>query len=641
MLSRLFHRILDAGRHALLAAIGACAPAFAGLPPWPDAPFSYFAENTPLERVLGDFAAGFSLTLSVQPGVGGMVNGRFTTPNPTDFISRLGGVYGFSWFTHAGTLHVGKASDIVTRSIPLPASSISQMRHALTDLGVLEPRFGWGELADQGIVLVSGPPSYVNLVEATVRQLPAGASAQQVMVFRLRHASAEDRTIQYRDRTLVQPGLATVLRELISGRPTPASATAAPAPEASALGQLAPRGLGAPLGGATEGSGVGGSGGPAGAASPRPGGSTHSASRGAQESRGRQAASIQSDPRLNALIIQDVPERMPMYQQLIAQLDVPTALIEIEAMIIDINSDKAKELGINWSARVGNVTVGFGQVSANPGAGTLSVVNGRGNINSSTLAVDAGNYLISQIRVLETDGNARIQSRPSVLTTDNTGALLDLSETFYIRVQGERVANVSPVTAGTTLKVTPRLIEGADPSIQLTIDIEDGQIQDRQVDSLPTVRRSTVSTQAIVRQDETLLIAGHASDQNIDTNQRVPVLGEIPVLGVLFSNKQKVMQKRERLFMIKPKLVSLPGHELSQAPLPAPIAAVPTATAPVASVPRPSLVAATPQAARPVTAGAPQAPVAGPPVQGAVSAPFAPPPVAPAASLGSLKRPSW
>ncbi len=640
MLSRLFHRVLASLRKAVLAVMAACMPVFAGLPPWPDAPYSYFADNTPLERVLGDFAAGFSLTLAMQPGLGGTVNGRFTTPNPTDFIGRLGGVYGFSWFTHAGTLHVGKASDIVTRSIPLPASSIAQMRHALTDLGVLEPRFGWGELADQGIVLVSGPPSYVNLVEATVRQLPAGASAQQVMVFRLRHASAEDRTIQYRDRTLVQPGLATVLRELISGRTSPTSAVAAPSPESSSLGQLAPRGLGAPLGSGSEGSGAaGGSSGQAGPTSPRPGGSSSSASRGMQDSRARQAASIQSDPRLNALIIQDVPERMPMYQQLIAQLDVPTALIEIEAMIIDINSDKAKELGINWSARVGNMAVGFGQVSSNPGAGTLSVVNGRGNINSSTLAVDAGNYLISQIRILETDGNARIQSRPSVLTTDNTGALLDMSETFYIRVQGERVANVSPVTAGTTLKVTPRLIEGADPSIQLTIDIEDGQIQDRQVDSLPTVRRSTVSTQAIVRQDETLLIAGHATDQNIDTNQRVPVLGEIPVVGVLFSNKQKVMQKRERLFMIKPKLVSMPGHELSQAPLPAPIAAVPTAT--VAAAPRASVPAAAPQVQAPVAAMAAPAPVAGPPVQGAVSAPFAPPPVVPVPSLGGLKKPSW
>jgi len=166
---------------------------------------------------------------------------------------------------------------------------------------------------------------------------------------------------------------------------------------------------------------------------------------------------------------------------------------------------------------------------------------------------------------LQTDGDANIQSRPSVLTTDNTGALLDLSETFYIRLQGERVASVTPVTAGTTLRVTPRVIDGLEQMVQLTIDIEDGQIQDRQIDTLPTVRRSSVSTQAIVRENETLLIAGHSSDQNIDSNQRIPVLGEIPGVGLLFSNKSRSVQKRERLFMIRPKIVSIPAPEVPAA----------------------------------------------------------------------------
>lgn len=192
------------------AALGAPAP-------WPDSPYSHFANNTPLETVLAEFASGFSLSLAMQPGLGGAsVNGRFTTRNPTEFISRLGGVYGFTWFTHAGTLHVSRASDMVTRSLPVPGSSQAQWRQALTDLGVLEPRFGWGELPDQGVVLVSGPPAYVGLVEATLRQLPASATAQQVLVFRLRHASAEDRLIQYRDRQVRQAGLATVLRNLVA-----------------------------------------------------------------------------------------------------------------------------------------------------------------------------------------------------------------------------------------------------------------------------------------------------------------------------------------------------------------------------------------------------------------------------------------
>ena len=87
---------------------------------------------------------------------------------------------------------------------------------ALLDLGVLEPRFGWGELPDQGVVMVAGPPRYVSLLEATLKQLPPGATAQQVMVFRLRHASAEDRVIMYRDQRIVQPGLAGLMDGSVS-----------------------------------------------------------------------------------------------------------------------------------------------------------------------------------------------------------------------------------------------------------------------------------------------------------------------------------------------------------------------------------------------------------------------------------------
>ena len=539
-------------------------PAGAGPVPWPDAPFSYFTEGTPLQSVLGEFASSFSLALSLQPGLTGTVSGRFTAKNPTEFISRLGGVYGFQWYTHAGTLHVSRASDSQMRTVPLPARGANaNLRQALTDLGIVEPRFGWGELPEQGVVMVSGPASYVGMIETTLRQMPAAVSAQQVTVFRLRHASAEDRVVTYRDRQMTQPGLATVLRQLVQGGragaggslggeiPGPSSAVTAAGTLASGSSGTA----GMPQGGESTGSGGqdgrAGSGVNAGAAGATPSSSV----RVGGDSRAR-VPSIQSDPRLNALIVQDLPERMPMYERLIAELDVPSALIEIEAMIIDVNTDRARELGINWSFRGGSLAAGFGVVGP-PAAGTISVIqaSGAASLVPGSIPGGASTYLLGQLRLLENQGDARIQSRPSVLTTDNIGALLDLSETFYIRVTGERVATVTQVTAGTTLKVTPRLVAGPEPSIQLTIDIEDGQIQDRQVDTLPTVRRSTVSTQAVVRQEETLLIAGYSSDQNIDAQQKVPWLGDLPGVGLLFSTRSRVVQKRERLFMIKPRLV--------------------------------------------------------------------------------------
>ena len=592
---------------ALLIGLGASAsrPAWAGPVPWTDAPYSYFAKNARLETVLAEFAGSFSLSLNMSPSVSGLVNGRFTTQNPTEFISKLAGVYGFVWYTHAGTLHISKSSDTLTRSLPAPGGGIANLRQALTDLGVLEPRFGWGELAEQKVVLVSGPPSYVNLIESTLSGLPLASNQQQVLVVRLKHASAEDRVILYRDREITTPGLARVLRELVASSGgasfgggnnsngnggnggtgiTNEAVSSIAAPLRSAPGSASDS-TGTLASAASGGNGNGNNSNRASQGNSNANRSnSNSSNNNNSANNNSRGPSIQSDTRLNAIIIQDIPERLPVYEKLIAQLDVPTALIEIEAMIIDINTERARELGISWSGRNGRTAFGFGALTQQPEAGTLSIVRGAAgtNVTSGSLLVDAGNYLVSQIRLLETNGDASIQSRPSVLTTDNIGALLDLSETFYVRLQGERVATVTPVTAGTTLRVTPRLIDGVDgPMVQLVVDIEDGQIQDRRIDNLPTVRRSAVSTQAIVQQNETLLIAGYTSDQNLQNNERVPGLGEIPVVGLLFSNKGRTVQKRERWFLIKPRVISLPGM--------APLAGVPPPTAAAAVTPLPLL----------------------------------------------------
>jgi type III secretion protein C len=95
---------------------------------------------------------------------------------------------------------------------------LTSLRKALTEMGVIEPRFGWGELPEQGVVLVSGPPQYVATIEQTLALLPRSPGGQQVAVYRLRHASVDDRRILYRDREITTPGLATVLRNLISGQ---------------------------------------------------------------------------------------------------------------------------------------------------------------------------------------------------------------------------------------------------------------------------------------------------------------------------------------------------------------------------------------------------------------------------------------
>lgn len=589
------------------------APSFAGPPPWQDSTFTFYAERKPLRTVLREFAAAFSLSVQMPDDLSGSVSGRFTTASPTEFIDRLGSTYGFVWFTHAGTLFVSRTQDMVVRSIAGGATGPgNKLKQVLTDLKVLDPRFGWGDLPDQGIVIVSGPPAYVQLVESTIKALPRTPGGQQVAVFRLKHASVEDRAITFRDRQIVTPGIAQILRNLVLGTnnsigqrgPGADNLAATDTQLNPAVTALASRLAVAPVG-PNEGL-------PPGAAAPVP------AARQASQAEagslpnvglGRLRPSIQADPRINALIVQDTPDRIPIYAELIAQLDVPTQLIEIEALIIDVNTNRLEELGISWSSvgRGGGTAVGYGNTSQTTGAiSIIQAARGAGINPSSTIVANSAEYFVARLRLLEQQGDASIQARPSILTTENIGAVIDLSETFYIQTTSERAALVTPVTAGTTLRVTPRLVgEGGSQKVRLSVDIEDGQIQQQNpVGNIPTVRRGTVSTEASVMRDESLLIGGYNSVQTISGVDKVPLLGDLPLIGALFSNTSTQVQRRERLFLIRPTVVGEPARtgaaELAPIVAPAQPAVTPAAAVPAQPSTRPSAASFTTSPSAPV-----------------------------------------
>jgi len=132
-----------------------------------------------------------------------------------------------------------------------------------------------------------------------------------------------------------------------------------------------------------------------------------------------------------------------------------------------------------------------------------------------------------------------------------------MSQTFYIQLTGERVASVVPVTVGVTLRVTPHVIVTAEgrQAIHLTVDIEDGAIQSTMIGNMPTVSRSTIGTQAVMGENQSLLVAGFNSERDATQHDGVPGLRDLPLIGALFSKKTGDIQKRERMFLITPRIV--------------------------------------------------------------------------------------
>ena len=144
----------------------------------------------------------------------------------------------------------------------------------------------------------------------------------------------------------------------------------------------------------------------------------------------------------------------------------------------------------------------------------------------------------------------------SIMTMENIGAVIDLSRTAYIRLVGERVAEAVPITVGTLLKVTPKVIrDGGVPQIQLFIDIEDGSLGETKLNETPVVERSVVATQMVVDDQQSMVVGGYNVQSNSSGRNGVPGVSKVPVFGGLFRSESDVSQARERIFIITPRLI--------------------------------------------------------------------------------------
>lgn len=522
------------------------APVAAAPPPWPETSYSYFSNGEDLATVLANFGASVGARVVVSPRLRGQVNGRLFAPTPVAFLNRMAGQYGFVWYYLDSTLHISAVAENQSRTLRLPRADVAALRQALKDLGIADERFGLGEFPEQGTVIVTGPPRYIQAVSQIADSLQSGqsrAEALTVHMFRLKHAAVDDRTYFFRDKEVTIPGIATILRNILTGRTDAVSGTQIR--QLSTVYSLP--GMGGVL-----------------PSNPRPSGAQPAASAPSDRSERRSAEKdeivpvIQADTRLNAVLIKDLPERRVLYEQLVAMLDVESPLIEIEAAVIDVTASKVDDLGIRWAAQGNSAAGGFGAMPNPPVPNdqNIAIAVGR-NVNLTTVLASTSNYFLSRINILETTNDAWIRARPSVLTADNLQAVLDQNQTIYVRVTGERAVDLFPIATGTMLKVTPHLIrEEGRARIHLVIDIEDGTLlRDQPVDQIPTVTRNTISTQAVIDDQASLLIGGFITETETTATNKVPLLGDIPGLGLLFGQNERVSRKVQRLYLITPKLV--------------------------------------------------------------------------------------
>lgn len=464
-----------------------------------DEPYSFIANNTPLSEVLINFAANHDIETEVSPDIHSFVNERLSAGTATEFLEKLSALYHLETYFYNNTLYVSKKSSNKIQNIRLTFLTAQEAKLLLQNAGIADKRWKI-DIRDLKLLQLSGPPAYLTFARQVI---DAGENElkeqhrypeQTIEIIPLKYSSAVDRIIKYRDSRITAPGIATILSRILAG---PVHLPGYQPPEGSA------------------------------------------ASRGV----------INADPTLNAIILRDTPEKIALYKDLITKLDIPASRIEIALYIIDVDTQSAGSLGIDWGGTLsrGNTKIGI-----------LSTLSSQGTATGTLLNQTGLDQLLANIHLLQTEGYARMVSRPTILTLENNPALIDHNETYYVKINGERVAELKGITYGTLLQLTPRIIrEKSNMLLDMTLHIEDGNQKAGNNDnnSIPTINRTVIDTIARVEFGQSLLIGGIYRDEEFKTKSQIPLLGDIPWIGTLFRSETTRERRAIRLFIIKPKII--------------------------------------------------------------------------------------
>jgi type III secretion protein C len=550
--------------------------------PWRPGTVDLQAANEPLTVLLLRFLSRQRIAASISEMVGNeAVNGRFRG-RPDVVFRELADAYGLNWYFDGAMLHVTSLAENQTRLLWMDPVDAGRAEKVLREMRIIDARFPVRFSSAEGYVVVSGPPRMVELVVDALRlmnEAPANVSrVSATRVFRLKHAWADDTKVNIGGVETFVPGVARTLNEMLGGsglgealprsRQTPRRLTGLRGSGLVAVGQTEP--AAAAGSGASRPAGADASAAPATSAASRSGtGTAGEAAAAAVAVQLTTPAMVRADPRLNAVIVRDHPDRLAMYAELIAALDVPSALVEVEASVIDVQADTSQTLGIDWRASRNQIDIvsspgglaGDGRPPRNAANDLLFSDNptsaGTGFVGTLIFG-SARSYFLARINALAEQGYASLVARPRVLTLDNNEAILQSTREFFVRVAGREQVDLFNVSVGLVLRVTPTLVEeDGQRRFKLMVRIEDGAAgADQSVDSIPVVTRNSIVTQAVIGEGESLLIGGYVIDESRRLDSGVPVLGKLPVVGRLFRQDTSSSRRVERLFMITPRVVS-------------------------------------------------------------------------------------
>ena len=290
-------------------------------------------------------------------------------------------------------------------------------------------------------------------------------------------------------------------------------------------------------------------------------------------------AVIQAEPNINAILVVASEPIFHQIKEVINMLDIRRAQVYIESLIVEISAEKAAEFGVQFQFLDGlsdaskqffggtNFSTGGGNLLsllANPSTANaglnVGVINGTINVPGVGEVANLGVL----IRALESEGNANIIATPTLLTLDNEEAKITIGQNVPF-VTGQFTSSatgnnpfqtVERKDVGTSLTIKPLITQGG--TVKLKIFQEVSRVLDSELSTtfgtVSTTKRSIEST-VLVEDEQFVVLGGLIQDQDLIGESKVPILGDIPVMGNLFKYENKVRRKTNLFVFLRPVVI--------------------------------------------------------------------------------------
>lgn len=295
--------------------------------------------------------------------------------------------------------------------------------------------------------------------------------------------------------------------------------------------------------------------------------------------------SVKADERTNTLIIQDSRAQIEEIQNLVKKLDTPTPQVLIEARIVQAVTTFARSLGVQWGGSynqtgstawglTGNnpsAAAGWGFTPSATGASTNLIMPSNFVVNfpASSANTPVGGMGISfgkitgdlvnldlRLQLGETDGQTKVIARPKLATLTNREALIKQGERIPYETTSQAGTQIQWEDAVLQLKVTPRVTGDGTIMMEVQVNRDARGTFRSAITQVPSKDVREAKTEVLVKDGETVVIGGIYESENSETQQGIPWLMKIPVLGWLFKNQEVLSTKKELLIFITPTLMA-------------------------------------------------------------------------------------